>query len=114
VVAKTDNLQSAPLRFRYITADKREQVVFDRRAGFGTYRSPTLYHQRLRPAMEYVELAELVAIADRLETAYGHPLDIEFGIEGAKLWILQARPVGTFPALLRETTQQYPFSTCNE
>jgi len=114
VVAKTDNLQSAPLRFRYITADKREQVVFDRRSGFGTYRSPTLYHQRLRPAMEYVELAELVAIADRLETAYGHPLDIEFGIEGAKLWILQARPVGTFPALLRETTQQYPFSTCNE
>ena len=110
VVAKTDNLQNAPLRFRYITADKREQVVFNSRAGFGTYRSPTLYHQRLRPAMEYIELAELVAIADRLEAAYGHPLDIEFGIEGAKLWILQARPVGTFPALLRETTQQYPFS----
>ena len=113
VVAKTDNLQNAPLRFRYITADKREQVVFNSRAGFGVFRSPTLYHQRLRPAMEYIELAELVAIADRLEAAYGHPLDIEFGIEGAKLWILQARPVGTFPALLRETTQQYPFSTCN-
>ena len=110
VVAKTENLQNAPLRFRYITADKREQVVFNARAGYGVIRSPTLYHQRLRPAIEYVELAELVAIADRLEAAYGHPLDIEFGIEGAKLWILQARPVGTFPALLRETTQQYPFS----
>jgi hypothetical protein len=109
VVAKTDNLQTAPLRFRYITADKREQVVFNARAGYGVIRSSTLYHQRLRPALEYVELAELVAIADRLEAAYGHPLDIEFGIEGAKLWILQARPVGTFPALLRETTQQYPF-----
>ncbi len=110
VVAKTDNLQTAPLRFRYITADKCEQVVFNARAGFGVVRLSTLYHQRLRPAMEYVELAELVAIADRLEAAYGHPLDIEFGIEGAKLWILQARPVGTFPALLRETTQQYPFA----
>jgi hypothetical protein len=110
VVAKTDNLQNAPLRFRYITADKREQVVFNARAGYGVMRSSTLYHQRLRPAIEYIELAELVAIADRLEAAYGHPLDIEFGIEGAKLWILQARPVGTFPALLRETTQQYPFS----
>lgn len=110
VVAKTDNLQTAPLRFRYITADKREQVVFNARAGYGVIRSQTLYHQRLRPAIEYVELAELVAIADRLEAAYGHPLDIEFGIEGPKLWILQARPVGTFPALLRETVQQYPFS----
>jgi pyruvate,water dikinase len=111
VVAKADNLQSAPLRFRYITSDKREQVVFNARAGYGVVRSSTLYHQRLRPALEYVELAELAAIADRLESAYGHPLDIEFGIEGAKLWILQARPVGTFPALLRETTQQYPFSS---
>ena len=109
VVAKTDNLQTAPLRFRYITADKHEQVVFNARAGYGVIRSSTLYHQRLRPALEYVELAELVAIGDRLEAAYGHPLDIEFGIEGPKLWILQARPVGTFPALLRETTQQYPF-----
>ena len=108
VVAKTDNLQTAPLRFRYITADKREQMVFNARAGYGVIRSSTLYHQRLRPALEYVELAELVAIGDRLEAAYGHPLDIEFGIEGAKLWILQARPVGTFPALLRETTQRYP------
>jgi pyruvate,water dikinase len=110
VVAKTDNLQTAPLRFRYITADKNEQVVFNARAGYGVIRSQTLYHQRLRPAIEYVELAELVAIADRLEAAYGHPLDIEFGIEGPKLWILQARPVGTFPALLRETVQQYPFA----
>jgi phosphoenolpyruvate synthase/pyruvate phosphate dikinase len=84
-------------------------VVFNARAGYGVIRSSTLYHQRLRPALEYVELAELVAIGDRLEAAYGHPLDIEFGIEGAKLWILQARPVGTFPALLRETTQRYPF-----
>lgn len=110
VVAKTDNLQTAPLRFRYITSDKREQVIFNARAGFGTIRSPTLYHQRLRAALEYVELAELVRVADQLENAYGYPLDIEFGIEGTKLWILQARPVGTFLALIRETTQRYPLS----
>ena len=108
VVAKTDNLQDAPLRFRYITSDKREQVIFNTRAGYGTIRAQTLYHQRLRPALEYVELVELVRDADRLEAAYGYPLDIEFGIEGTKLWILQARPVGTFPAILRETIQHHP------
>ena len=96
VVAKEGDLERGPLRFRYVTADKREQVVFDRRAGVGTSRVECLYHQRLRPALEYVELAELVRVAARLEAAYGYPLDIEFGIEGARLFVLQARPVATF------------------
>lgn len=114
VVAKTNDLQEAPLRFRYITADKQERVVLNERVGFGTIRAQTLYHQRLRPALEYIELVELVRIADRLEAAYGYPLDIEFGIEGARLWILQARPVGTFPAIIRETMQHYPLYECRE
>ncbi len=114
IVAKTDDLQEAPLRFRYITADKQERVVLNARAGFGTIRVQTLYHQRLRPALEYIELVELVRIADRLEAAYGYPLDIEFGIEGARIWILQARPVGTFPAIIRETMQHYPLHECQE
>jgi phosphoenolpyruvate synthase/pyruvate phosphate dikinase len=109
-VAKTADLQSAPLQFRYITSDKQERVVLDNRAGMGTIRSQTLYHQRLRPALEYVELIELVRIADRLEGAYGYPLDIEFGIEGPRLWILQARPVGTFPAMIREMTTYDPLA----
>jgi phosphohistidine swiveling domain-containing protein len=109
-VAKTADLRSAPLQFRYITSDKQERVVFDARAGMGTIRTQALYHQRLRPALEYVELVELVRIADRLEKAYGYPLDIEFGIEGPRLWILQARPVGTFPAMIREMTSYYPLA----
>ena len=107
-VAKTPDQRGVPLRFRYITSDKQERVVFDARAGLGTIRNQTLYHQRLRPALEYVELAELVRIADGLEGAYGYPLDIEFGIEGPSLWILQARPVGTFPAMIREITTYHP------
>jgi len=96
------------LRFRYTTRDKAEQVVFDRRTGLGTTLTQTLYHQRLRPALEYIELYELVRIADQLEAAYGYPLDIEFGIEGTKLWILQARPVVTFLGALQETVLNCP------
>jgi pyruvate,water dikinase len=108
VVAREGDLGRGPLRFRYVTADKREQVLFDRRAGVGTSRVECLYHQRLRPALEYVELAELVGVADRLEAAYGYPLDIEFGIEGPRLFVLQARPVATFLSLLQETLERHP------
>jgi phosphohistidine swiveling domain-containing protein len=110
VVAKEGDLERGPLRFRYVTAEKREQVVFDRRAGFGTVRADCLYYQSLRPALEYVELSELVRVAARLEAAYGYPLDVEFGIEGARLFILQVRPVATFLSELRETLERHPLA----
>ncbi|MBN1824861.1 MAG: hypothetical protein JW958_01260 [Candidatus Eisenbacteria bacterium] len=109
-VAKEEDLQTGTLRFRYRTGDKREQIVFDRAAGEGTVRTETLYHQRFRPALEYVELCELVRTADRLESAYGYPLDIEFGIEETRLWILQARPVVTFLETLRGTLLGRPLA----
>jgi phosphoenolpyruvate synthase/pyruvate phosphate dikinase len=110
VVEKQGDPVSGALRFRYVTADKRERVVFDRRTGSGTVRTECLYHQRLRPALEYTELSELVAVAQRLEAAYGYPLDIEFALEGDRLWILQARPVATFRTALRETLERHPIS----
>jgi len=108
IVSKEGNLEKDPLHFNYITADKTEQVVFNKRAGFGTVLASTLYHQRFRPALEYVELCELVSVASRLEAAYGYPLDIEFGIEGTRLWILQVRPVATFLPAFKETLNSYP------
>jgi pyruvate,water dikinase len=108
VVAKEGDLERGPLRFRYFTADKRERVVFDRRAGAGTVRDECLYHQRLRPALEYTELCELVGTAARLEAAYGYPLDIEFAIEKNTLRILQVRPVAAYRAALRETIEREP------
>jgi sulfite reductase beta subunit-like hemoprotein len=109
-VSKGGDLTSGDLRFSYVTADKQERVVFNRHAGTGTVRTETLYHQRLRPALEYVELCELVRAASRLEAAYGYPLDIEFALEGSRLWILQARPVATFLAVFQETLERYPLA----
>lgn len=107
-VDKRGDLQRGPLRFRYVTSEKREQVVFDERAGTGTTRVATLYHQRLRAALEYAELCELVAVASRLEGRYGYPLDLEFAFEGPRLFVLQARPVPAFQAALRETVERHP------
>ena len=107
-VSKETDSEKEALRFSYITSDKTEQIVFNRRAGFGTVCSQTLYHQRLRPALEYVELCQLVRIAASLEKAYGYPLDIEFGIEDSCLWLLQARPVASFLSVLNETLERFP------
>ncbi len=107
-IARADAEDDAALRFRYVTSDKREQIVFNARAGAGVVLSETLYHQRLRPALEYVELLELVRVALRLEAAYGYPLDIEFGIEDANLRLLQVRPVANYAAVLRQSLERYP------
>ncbi len=109
-VSKEGDLQQNPLHFSYITSDKRERVVFNHSAGFGTVCTETLYHQRLRPALNYLELSKLVSVATKLEKAYGYPLDIEYGIESNRLWILQVRPVATYSSVLKETLDHYPIS----
>jgi pyruvate,water dikinase len=98
------------LRFHYLTADKRQRVVFDERCGQGTIRTDTLAHQRLRPALEYPELGELVDAALRVERAYGHPVDIEFGFEDARLYVLQVRPVPSSLAVWHETRRRFPLA----
>ena len=108
VVSKENDLKKDALQFTYVTADKKEYVIFNKRAGFGTIRCQAPYHKRLRPALEYVELHELVAKALQLESSYGYPLDIEFGLEGTRIWILQARPVPVFLSAVQETLEKYP------
>jgi pyruvate,water dikinase len=98
------------LRFHYLTADKRQRVVYDERYGQGTVRADTLAHQRLRPALEYPELRELVDVALRVERAYGHPVDIEFGFEDAHLYVLQVRPVPASLAVWHETRERFPLA----
>ena len=109
-VEKDAALSGDDLHFRYLTRDKRERVVRAARGGGGTVLAETLYHQRLRPALEYVELCELVHAAARLEAAFGLPLDLEFAIEGATLRLLQVRPVPAAVAVWRETVERWPLS----
>jgi pyruvate,water dikinase len=110
IVSKEDGLERGALHFRYLTADKRERVVFNSRLGSGTARVETLYHQRLRPALEYVEICQLVRAAARLEAAYGYPLDIEFAVEGTQLFLLQVRPIPTPFTAWRDTIERWPFA----
>jgi len=110
VIVSKDDPRDLALRFRYLTADKRQRVIFDERFGQGTVRADTLAHQRLRPALEYPELRELVDVALRVEHAYGHPVDIEFGFEDARLRVLQVRPVPASLTVWHETMERFPLN----
>lgn len=92
-VVKDQGPDRDPVHFNYLTNDKPRQMVFDTRRGRGTHLVDTLYHQRLRPAIEYTELCEITRKALTLEAAYGYPLDMEFALEDERLWLLQARPI---------------------
>jgi pyruvate,water dikinase len=96
-----------PLRFKYAVADKRQRIVFDARRGLGTAVAETLYHQRMRGALEYAEIVELVEVATRLEERWQQALDIEFAFDARRLWLLQARPVPPFHAAWRDTARQH-------
>ncbi len=108
VVAKDSVRGSGPVEVRIATADKRERIVFDTRAGQGTRREEVPYHQRLRPALEYVEIAELAKEALALERSYGYPVNVEFALEGSSLRILQVRPVAGQVNVYRETRERLP------
>ncbi len=99
---------AAPLRFHYVTADKTTCVARDPRSGGGTRVVETLYHQRMRPALEYHELRGLVDRALRLEAIRGEALDIEFTLADHRLWLLQVRPVGRLAGELRDPTHRLP------
>jgi len=107
-VVKDQGPDTDPVHFNYLTNDKPEQVVFDQRQGRGTCLAETLYHQRLRPALEYTELCEVTRKAITLEAAYGYPLDIEFALENDRLWFLQARPIATIQAEYQTTLDRFP------
>jgi phosphohistidine swiveling domain-containing protein len=110
VVSRETAVEEDPLRVHYVVGDKSSRIVFDRRTGSGTRREETLYHQRLRAALEYSDLRDLVRAAARLERTYGFPLDIEFAFEEDALYILQVRPIVAFQNALRETVEHAPLA----
>lgn len=49
------------------------------------------------PCLSDAELAILSELMRRVEKHYGYPQDIEWGFEGDRLWLLQARPITRIP-----------------
>ncbi|MCH9732820.1 MAG: hypothetical protein K0U84_24705 [Actinomycetia bacterium] len=55
-----------------------------------------------RPALTDAQILEVAALAAGCEKHYGRPMDIEWAIEDATLYLLQARPITTYNPLFGE------------
>lgn len=70
-----------------------DKALMTVRADVGTREVPVLRTLRSRPCLSEAQVHELGALALRLETAMGHPVDIECAYAGGRLYLLQCRPV---------------------
>lgn len=90
-----------------VIASKTAQVV----AGTsGTRDEPIPEDMADAPCLAHEELADLSALMRRVETFYGYPQDIEWGIADDSLWLLQARPVTRIPPrwTRAESAERFP------
>ena len=66
------------------------------------------------PLLDPEVLTDLVDLVERVEALYGRPMDVEYAIEGGKVFLLQARPIttlhGTSPTVLDSSNivESYP------
>ncbi|WP_211880648.1 PEP/pyruvate-binding domain-containing protein [Pseudarthrobacter albicanus] len=73
----------------------RQEVVIRTAAGGGTLEGAGT--GSTRPALNGEQLAELARLARRAQDHFGRPQDIEWAIAGARLYLLQARPMTALP-----------------
>ncbi|MCR4739911.1 MAG: phosphoenolpyruvate synthase [Lachnospiraceae bacterium] len=78
-----------------IIGSKEEKIIYSR-ADRGTVRVPVDEKARGQAVLDRSLISRLVSEGIRIEAHYGHPMDIEWGICGGKIYILQARSITTF------------------
>ncbi|MFO0759944.1 MAG: PEP/pyruvate-binding domain-containing protein [Byssovorax sp.] len=91
-----------------VVAEKKRALVI---GAEGMDEVPVAADRALRPALSVATLAELAALADRLEKDHHGPVDVEFAVEipsagsagsagkpgrAGKIWVLQVRPITGF------------------
>ncbi len=84
---------SRDIRLSIVGAKLRHVVGADS----GTVTIPTSVEDRNRPALTAQALDALVDLVLRVEADAGFPQDVEWGIAGGQIRILQSRPITTLP-----------------
>jgi rifampicin phosphotransferase len=75
--------------------EKTHAVLHDVARGQGTHEAEVAVERQLAASLGDAQLAELVALGTRIETAYGLPVDVEWTWDATGPWVLQARPITT-------------------
>ncbi|MBX6340815.1 MAG: PEP/pyruvate-binding domain-containing protein [Thermomicrobiaceae bacterium] len=92
-----DNYQIARRDGRVVRATVPAKTVILTRhpSGSGLVESAVPAERARERVLSDEELAELVALGERVEGFFGGPQDIEWAIEGGRLYLLQSRPITT-------------------
>jgi len=87
------NKQTGALESQDI-ADKEVMTV---RLPEGTREEPVPADQRKQAALDPKQAAELARLGAQIEQLYGQPMDIEWALRDARVFIVQARPITALP-----------------
>src|SRR6185437_17135554 len=67
------------------------------RTAEGTRQEEVPADRRSRPTLTSANVSDLARIGRQIEALYGQPMDVEWAIEGGRVFILQARPITALP-----------------
>ncbi len=95
---------------RYTPGHQHERLMLATR-GVSTESVPA--ENRNTSSLSEQQLAEVVALVNRVEQAFGGPVDVEWAFDHERLWVLQARPVTAIRSVSELTNDESEWSRAN-
>ncbi len=103
--------EKQPFKIKSKTINKQEWMfTLDPNLGT-TARRGVLEKNRSEQKLSDYEIKQLVDLAKKIEEHYLKPQDIEFAIEGMKVYIVQSRPITTLKKVSTEKVDSSKFTT---
>ena len=73
----------------------KELAIYSHPDGGGTFERRLSSDQAKAPSLSDDQACEVARVAARVESHYGFPQDIEWGLAGGQIFVLQSRPITT-------------------
>ena len=95
---------------RYIPGDQVERLLL---GSSGVTTESVRAEERNASALSEQQLAEVTALVNRVEQAFGGPVDVEWAFDHAGLWVLQSRPITALRSAADLTNEDSEWSRAN-
>jgi rifampicin phosphotransferase len=92
-----DTITVDKTKYRTIRYEIAEKQIMTVRMPHGTQEQAVPEDRRKKVVLNKAQIAELTALAVRIEQFYGMPMDVEWALADGRFAILQARPITALP-----------------
>ena len=93
---------------RSTIGDKRSRIVPGGPGASGVEQRDVEQDARGRASLDETMVLRLADVGDRVSAVLGGPQDVEWAVEGDRIWILQARPITTLPGPRIVAASEHP------